>query len=134
MAFNYVGRVGTSVPPFENSFLLANGEGSVLGEVLSLTSGRLTKSAATAIPDYVAIRTQALQATSTTPLPVIQVFDSIEFETTSTGQIAASAIGSLYTVHTDGLQITTTTTSGVFKVTATDGATLSRVRGYFALA
>jgi len=131
MAFKYVGRVGTNVPPFENKFLLANGEAGVLGEVFVLTTGRLTKSGATVIPEYVGVRTQALEATSTIPYPVMQVEDTIEFETTSTGQILAAAIGSLYTVHTDGLQITTTTTSGVFKVTETDGATLSRVKGFF---
>lgn len=131
--FNYIGRVGSNVPPFENKFLLTNAEGSTLGEALTLNgaTGRLTKTGATATPDYIAIRTQTAEATSVTPLPVIQVQETLEFETTSTGQIPVTAIGSKYTIHTDGLQITTTTTAGVFQVTATDGATLSRVRGFF---
>ena len=129
MAFEYVGRVGTTVPPFENQFLLTNAEAGALGEVFVLTSGRLTKSGATAVPEYVGIRTQAAETTSVTPYPVMQVFDTMLFKTTSTGQIASA--GGTYTVHTDGLQITTTTTSGVFKVVETDGATLSTVKGYF---
>lgn len=131
MAFNYIGRVGSNVPPSENGYLLTNSEAATLGEVLVFSSGRLTKSGATAVPEFVALKTQAAETTSVTNLPVMRVTETIEFETTSTGQIPVSAIGSKYTVHTDGLQITTTTTSGVFEVTATDGATLSRVRGFF---
>lgn len=129
MAFNYVGRVGTTVPPFENQFLLTNAEAGALGEVFVLTSGRLTKSGATAVPEYIGIRTQDAEATSVTPYPVFKNADTIEFETTSTGQIATA--GALYTIHTDGLQITTTTAGGVFKVTYTDGANPSTVRGFF---
>lgn len=134
MAFNYVARDAVNIPPFENRLLLTNAEAAVLGEGLVLTSGRLTKVGATATPEWISNRAQAAEATSVTPLSVIRNQPQYLWETTSTGQIPVSAIGSLYTIHTDGAQITTTTTNGVFEVVETDGATLSRVKGYFKLA
>jgi len=41
-------------------------------------------------------------------------------------------IGAKVTLHTDGLLTTATTSSGVFEISATDGATTtSNIKGYF---
>lgn len=131
MAFKVAGSLDGVQPPFEY-FLLTDNEASVLGEALVQTSGRLTKCAATATPEFIAVRTQDAEATSITPLPVIRVTEMIEFSATSTATVADTVIGAKVTLHTDGLSPTATTSSGVFMITATDGATTnSKVKGIF---
>lgn len=113
-------------------YLLTDNEGTVLGEALVQTSGRLTKCGATATPEFVAMAARTAESTSVTPLPVMRVNECMEFETTSTATVASTLVGSKVTLHTDGASCTATTTSGVFEVTYTDGATTnSRVRGIF---
>jgi len=131
MAFKRVGSLKTSQSPIEY-YLLADNEGATLGEALVQTSGRLTKCGATATPEFIALKTQAAEATSVTPLPVERVAEDTEYESVSTATVAASLVGSKVTLHTDGLFPTATTTNGVFEISRTDGAnTNSRVRGYF---
>ena len=113
--------------PFEY-YLLTDTEGATEGEALVLTSGRLTKCGSTAIPEFISLKTQAAQSTSTTPLPVVRVREDDEFITTCTGTLTATNVGAKVTLHTDGAQVTTTTTSGVFAVSGLDG---TKVYGYF---
>ena len=113
-------------------YLLTNGEGATKGEAFVQTSGRLIKCAATTTPEFIAMRTQALEATSVTPLPVIRVTEMQEWVNTSNATVASTLVGSKVTLHTDGLVVTATVTSGVFEISYTDGATTtSNVRGYF---
>jgi hypothetical protein len=117
--------------PYEY-YLLTDNEGAAIGEAFVQTSGRLTKCGATATPEFIAICDRVAEATSVTPLPVIRVKDDREFETLSTATVAASLIGAKVTLATNGTQVTATTTSGVFEISHTDGATTnSTVRGYF---
>lgn len=121
---------GTS-DPYEY-YLLTDAEAATIGEALVQTSGRLTKCGATATPEFIAIRTQAAEATSVTPLPVIRVKDNREYETLSSATVAATLIGAKVTLNADGLRVTATTSSGVFEISHTDGVTTnSTVRGYF---
>jgi hypothetical protein len=129
MAFVLKKCGGESVPI--EYFLMADNEGSTIGEGLALTNGRLTKVAATAAPEYIALKTVAAAASSVTYVPVQRVRSEYTYEVACTGQIAATALGNKVTIHTDGLQVTTTTSSGVFEPTWTDGATTSIVRGRF---
>lgn len=124
-------RPGMGELPFEY-LLLTDAEGASLGEGLVLTSGRLTKVGATAKPQFVAVRTQAAEATSVTPLPVWRVDALQEWTTQSTATVAATLKGAKVTIHTDGLKVTATTSSGVFEIDDTDGATTtSNVSGRF---
>jgi hypothetical protein len=117
--------------PFE-FYLMTDAEAVTLGEALVQTSGRLTKCAATTKPQFIAMKTQDAEATAVTPIPVVRVQDDLEFAATSTATVAATVIGSAVTLHTDGLSPTATASSGVFTISATDGATTnSKVRGYF---
>ena len=62
-------------------------------------------------------------------LPVIAVKPTTYFEVPATAVVAASLIGQAVTLHTDGLQVTATTASGVFTIDETDGNKL--VVGHF---
>jgi hypothetical protein len=130
MAFKLIKCGGESVP-IETKYLMADNEGATKGEGLALTNGRLTKVAATAVPEYIAEKTVAAAASPTVLVPCHRVRPEYEYEVACTGQIATTALGNKVTIHTDGLQVTTTTTSGVFEPTNTDGATTSLVRGHF---
>ncbi len=130
--FRPISRPGMGELPFEY-YQLTDGEASVLGEALTQTSGKLTKTAATAIPQFIAAKTAAI-ATPGAIIPVWRVDELTEFTTQSMATVAATLVGNKVTLHTDGLLVTGTTTNGVFEISQTDGATTtSNIRGRFAV-
>lgn len=65
--------------------------------------------------------------------PAMKVMPSTTFEVQSTATVADTLIGNKVTLGGDAETVTATTTSGVFTVDWTDGATTnSTVRGHFA--
>ena len=131
MAFKRVGSLSGSQNPFEY-YLLTDNEGATLGEALVQTSGRLTKCGATATPEFIAMASRTAEATSVTPLPVIRVSETDEFATTASATVDSTLVGAKVTLEADALRVTATTTSGVFEISYTDGATGGGVcRGYF---
>lgn len=130
MAFKRVKSLTGAVDPFEFR-QMTNNEGATLGEALVETNGKLTKCGADKTPEYIAEATVGA-ATPGAFVPVSRVREDVEYETTATATVAATVIGSKVTLHTDGLQVTATTTNGVFYVTGTDGVTGGGVvRGMF---
>lgn len=128
MAFTLARMDVGQTPPIEYK-PVTDSETVTLGEALVLSSGKLTKCGATARPAFVAVG-PAVDGEA----PVIRVQDYMEFETTlgvAPTESATVAVGNKVTLHTDGLQITATTTSGVATVTYIAGQTvgsLARVR------
>lgn len=115
-------------PPIEH-LPVTESESIALGEALALSSGKLTKCGATAKPTFVAVG-PAVDGEA----PVIRVQDYMEFESTlgvAPAEQTTVAVGNKVTLHTDGLQVTATTTSGVATITYIAGQTvgsLVRVR------
>jgi hypothetical protein len=109
-----------------------NSEAFVVGEILKLSSGVLTKADVDTdgTQQYICLAA-VTGATGVANVPVIQLRKSMQLEASSSGQIAASAIGSAYTLSTAATGVTTTTTKGCFVVDKTDGATTSTVVGHF---
>src|SRR5574344_378254 len=101
-------------------------EAIVLGEALVLTSGALTQCAATATPEYI-----ARSAGTNKAIAVNRVLEEDIFETTFAADASAVDEGSKVTIHTDGLQVTATTASGVFYITKKlgSGDTGTKVQG-----
>ena len=112
-------------------YLATDSEAIALGEILTLTSGRLTKTAATSTPEFVALATKA--AGTDVSVPVKRIYEDEVYETTFAATASSINVGDKVTNHTDGLQVTATTTSGVFHVTEILGAGVSGtgVRGIF---
>lgn len=100
--------------------VVTTGESIALGEALVLSSGKLTKCGATATPTYIAMGAVA-SAPAGTKIPVLRVSDEVIYETILSEASASIAIGAKYTLHTDGLSITATTTSGKAEVVGFDG-------------
>ena len=115
-------------PPIEHK-PVTESESITLGEALVLSGGKLTKCGATAKPTFVAVG-PAVDGEA----PVIRVQDYMEFESSlgvAPAEQTTVAVGNKVTLHTDGLQVTATTTSGVATITYIAGQTvgsLVRVR------
>ena len=103
-----------------------------IGDAFVLSSGTLSKATGAVTPEYICV------AEITTPngggeIPVVAVEKDATYETTRAVAVTASDIGTKYTIHTDGAQITATSTAGTVKVVASDGLTAgSRVLVKFA--
>lgn len=130
MAFVQSKSTDGSSDPYEY-YQVTSAEAITIGEALVQTSGLLTKCAATATPEFIAVASAAA-ATPGAIIPVIRTKDDREFEVLSTATVASTLIGAKVTIDSTGLLVTATTTNGVFEISATDGATTtSRTRGYF---
>lgn len=102
------------------------------GEALVLSGGRLTKCGATATPQFICLHDQPAEDTAVTALCVLPVTDHQVYRTTLAAAGTALKVGDAVTLHTDGLQVTATTTGGVFTITAMDGtAAGATVHGRF---
>lgn len=107
MAFEIATMDVGQAPPIEY-YPTADGT-IVLGEALTMTSGKLVKCEATARPDYISVG----PATKAGMVPVIRVQPYMVFGTTLQAAGTSLKEGDKVTLHTDGLQVTATTVSGV---------------------
>ena len=99
-----------------------NSETITYGEALTISDQGLTKCAATDRPQYIWRGPNIENGL----IPVSPVMESTRYEVPYT---AKPAVGKKVTLHSDGLQITSTTTSGVFlveSVDATPGTAIGR--------
>lgn len=92
------------------------------GEALVLTSGKLTKCGATVTPQYIAMGVKTAVDTKRV-IPVCRVEKNQVWAVPISVAPASITVGSKVTLHTDGLQVTATTTSGVVTVVDLNGAT-----------
>jgi len=128
MAFKIHNMKSMAERPLEY-YTTTDNEAIAIGEALVLTSGYLTKCGATATPEFI-----AMEATSdTATIAVVRVTEDMVFEVPIYGDGSSSVVGTKVTLHTDGLQVTPTTSSGVFYLTeiVAGGATGTPVRGMF---
>ena len=98
------------------------GETYVVGEALKIASGKVTKCTGTTTPEFVAVG-----PADGGQVPCIRVGKHQEFATTlgvAPGDGVTLAVGDKVTIHTDGLQLTATKTSGVAEILAIEGQTV----------
>ena len=107
-------RLIGSVEPFEYLEKTA-GETVQAGEALSVANGKLTKCAATAKPEYIAMGGE----------------NTTIFEVPAQADQSALGAGSKVSLHTDGMQVTAATANGVFTLMRPAKAGENCV-GYFA--
>lgn len=105
-----------ATPPTEYLPVTEN-ETYTVGEVLKLVSGAVTKSGATDVPVYICAGQPGEQG-----LPAYRVQKTQSYETTLSAAGTSLKIGDKVTVHTDGLQVTATTTSGIAEIISIDNA------------
>lgn len=94
--------------------------------------GRVVNPIATSIPDFVSIQNMDPSSPQTNKCTMIRIESNDEYECKTALTFTPTSIGTRVTLTTDGLGVTTTTTGGVFLISATDGKTnSSTIRGFF---
>ena len=117
-------KVGLT-PPIEYKTATA-GESYAVGEALKQSGGKVTLCSGTTKPEYICVG----PANDAGEVPCVAVLDYMEFQTTLAVAPADSAtigVGDKVTIHTDGMQVTATKTSGVAQLVRVDGQTVGSV-------
>lgn len=90
-----------------------NAESYVVGEALVLSSGKATKAGATAVPEYICAEKKTAVTGDTVSCYLVEHNQEYETELSASGTVTP---GVKYTLATDGLRMTATSTSGVAEV------------------
>ena len=117
-------KVGLT-PPIEYKTATA-GESYAVGEALKQSGGKVTLCSGTTKPEYICVGPD----NDAGEVPCVAVQDYMEFQTTLAVAPADSAtigVGDKVTIHTDGMQVTATKTSGVAQLVRVDGQTVGSV-------
>lgn len=113
------GRMNVPSPVYHEA---TSGEEISIGEALVLTDGKLTKCAATTKPEFIAMG-HVGAADTNRKVAVCRVESNQVYEVPVTAAPTSLKVGDKVTLHTDGLQVTATTSSGVITVENLNGAT-----------
>ncbi len=92
-----------------------------IGLALVLSSGKLAKASGTTKPAYICMMEAPAAVAAGTLIPVIKAEPDIVFECVNSASLSGVEIGAKVTIHTDGLQVTGTTTGGVAAIVDKDG-------------
>lgn len=92
-----------------------------VGMALIQSGGNLAIATGSNAPTYVSMIEKETACTAGDIIPVMRVLPDMMFETTFQAAATGVNLGDKVTLHTDGLQVTATTTSGVAEVVYKDG-------------
>lgn len=92
-----------------------------VGLALAWSSGKLAICGATTKPDYICMTEASSAVTAGTLIPVIPVDCHTVFGVPAQAAMTSINLGDKVTLHTDGLQVTATKTSGVAQIVDRDG-------------
>ncbi len=129
MSFKIHSMDGGRVPGIE--YLPAGAITPKVGMALVQANGQLALATGANAPTYISMCEKDRACTAGEIIPVIRVGKDMILETTFAAAAASVKLGSKVTLHTDGLQVTATTTSGVAEVVYMDGTasgSMCRVR------
>lgn len=129
MAFKIYSTDDNRVPGIE--YLPASAITPKVGMALVQSGGNLALATGTNAPTYISMCEKDSPCTAGDIIPVIRVNKDMIFETTFVAADTSVKLGSKVTLHTDGLQVTGTTTNGVAEVVYMDGTasgSMCRVR------
>ena len=110
--FKYVRDNGGRIEPVIKTIPANTAVTYADGEAVVISSGKAAKCGATAEPEYIC----ATKGTGLSEVAAYQVLKSQEYKVPIYGDGTGLAVGQKVTLHTDGLQVTATTTSGVAEI------------------
>ncbi len=90
-----------------------------VGELLTLDGGVLKLCSGTTVPQFISMKETTLDAAG--KLCVTPVRDDIIYETHAAAAFTSVKVGDKVTVHTDGMQVTATTSGGTATVRGIEG-------------
>ena len=93
-----------------------------IGMALTQSSGKLAIATGTTAPTYISMVEKDSACAAGDLIPVIRVDSGIIFETTNQASFSGANKGTKVTLHSDGMQVTATTTSGVAEIIDFDAA------------
>ena len=129
MAFKIHSNGDGRVPSIE--YLAAGAITPKVGMALVQADGKLAVASGTTAPTYLSMCEARQTLTAGDIIPVIRVEKDLILETSFSAAATAVELGDKVTVHTDGMQVTATTTGGVAEVVYMDGTasgSMCRVR------
>ena len=95
-------------------------ESYAVGETLHLSSGAVTKASGTVAPEYICAEKKTAKAGDTVSCYLVEHNQEYETITSADGTLT---VGVKYTIASDGLKVTATSTSGVAEVVSVAGTT-----------
>ena len=95
-----------------------------VGETLKIASGKLTKCSGTAVPEYVSCADYVAPASNAKDIPVVEINPGQIYRVPLQAAGGSLVVGDKVTIHTDGLQVTATTTSGVAEIVKIEGTSV----------
>lgn len=130
MAFMLKNAEGGRIPNIE--YLPAGAITPKIGMALTQSAGNLALCTGANTPKYISMCEREEALTAGDIIPVVRVLPDMVFETKAQAALTSVKYGDKVTIHTDGLQITATTTSGVAEIIDYDGTAVgSAVRVRF---
>ena len=129
MAFKIHSTDNGHVPCIE--YLPAGAITPKVGMALIQTSGNLAVATGANAPTYISMCERESACTAGELIPVIRVDKGTIYETSFATAATSIKLGAKVTLHTDGMQVTATTASGVAEVVYMDGTasgSMCRVR------
>lgn len=108
-----------NVPPIEE--LPCSAIRPEIGMALVMSGGNLIKATGTTKPTYISVTQRSTEVAAGDKIQVIRANPSIIFETTLAVDASTIKAGNKVTIHTDAMQITATTASGVAEIVAMNG-------------
>lgn len=125
MAFKIFSTDDGYVPSIE--YLPCSAVTPKVGMALTQASGKLALATGTTAPTYISMCEKDSACVEGDIIPVIRVLPNMVFETTNSAAFTSVSLGAKVTLHTDGMQVTATTTSGVAEVVGFDGTAVGSV-------
>ena len=92
-----------------------------VGETLKLADGTLTKCTGTVAPKYVCLADYVAPSSNAAKIPVVEVNAGQLYRVPLQASGSSLKVGDKVTIHTDGLQVTATTTNGVAEIIKIEG-------------
>ena len=129
MAFKIHSTDNGHVPCIE--YLPAGAMTPKVGMALIQTSGNLAVATGANAPTYISMCERESACTAGELIPVMRVDKGTIYETSFAAAATSIKLGAKVTLHTDGMQVTATTASGVAEVVYMDGTasgSMCRVR------
>ena len=131
MAFEFL-RAENNAAPIEKELPATGAEAYAHGETVKFSSGTLTKASGADQPEFIYVGKDIASAVTGQIINVVPVLPEYEWETTFSANASAIKAGTKVTLHTDGAQVTATTTNGKFQLLQDGGASGTKAVGRFA--
>ena len=110
-----------SIRPQSIQYLPGSAFTPKVGMALKYNSGKLALCSGTTKPEYISLVEKSAALSAGDVIPVLRIHPDMIFAVPAQADASAVADGSKVTIHTDGLQVTATTTSGVAEIVGREG-------------